>query len=36
MPCVLVIPVADGNPDYLRWVVEETRSPAADGHPRSG
>ena len=24
VPCVLALPVADGNPDYLAWVVAET------------
>jgi periplasmic divalent cation tolerance protein len=30
VPCVCVLPVVDGNPDYLRWLVAETidnRSP---------
>ena len=26
VPCVLALPVVDGNPDYLRWVVTETRN----------
>jgi periplasmic divalent cation tolerance protein len=25
VPCVLALPVVDGNPDYLRWVLEQTR-----------
>ena len=24
MPCVLALAVEIGNPDYLRWVIEET------------
>ncbi|WP_233496155.1 divalent-cation tolerance protein CutA [Geodermatophilus sp. TF02-6] len=27
VPCVIALPLAGGNPDYLRWVVEETRDP---------
>ena len=27
VPCVLALPVVDGNPEYLRWVVAETRTP---------
>jgi periplasmic divalent cation tolerance protein len=29
VPCVLALPVVAGNPDYLRWVVAETRKPDA-------
>ena len=25
-PCVAVLPVAGGNPDYLAWIARETRS----------
>jgi periplasmic divalent cation tolerance protein len=25
VPCVLALPVVDGNPEYLRWVIAETR-----------
>lgn len=25
VPCVVVLPVADGNPDFLDWVAAETR-----------
>jgi len=28
LPCVVGLPIADGNPDYLRWVHEST--PGAD------
>jgi periplasmic divalent cation tolerance protein len=28
VPCVIALPVVDGNPDYLRWVVAETADPA--------
>ncbi len=27
VPCVLALPVVDGNPGYLRWVLAETRAP---------
>ncbi|HEY0699463.1 MAG TPA: divalent-cation tolerance protein CutA [Micromonospora sp.] len=27
VPCVISLPVGDGNPAYLKWVVEETREP---------
>ena len=27
VPCVLVLPVAGGNPAYLRWITAETREP---------
>jgi periplasmic divalent cation tolerance protein len=27
VPCVITLPVVGGNPDYLRWVVRETREP---------
>ncbi len=27
VPCVLALPVLDGNPEYLRWVLEQTRAP---------
>jgi len=26
-PCVVALPVVDGNPDYLRWIEQETREP---------
>ncbi len=29
VPCVLALPVVDGNPDYLRWIVEQTDAPSA-------
>jgi periplasmic divalent cation tolerance protein len=29
VPCVIALPVADGNPDYLAWVLAETRDPAS-------
>ena len=25
VPCVIALPIADGNPDYLRWIAAETR-----------
>jgi len=24
-PCVVAVPIEQGNPDYLSWIVEETR-----------
>jgi periplasmic divalent cation tolerance protein len=27
VPCVIALPLVGGNPDYLRWVVGETREP---------
>lgn len=24
MPCAVSLPILDGNPDYLRWLTEET------------
>jgi periplasmic divalent cation tolerance protein len=27
VPCVLALPVQAGNPDYVRWVIEETSEP---------
>lgn len=27
VPCVLALPVADGNPAYLQWVLDETAGP---------
>ena len=26
VPCVIALPIVDGNPAYLRWVLEETRA----------
>jgi periplasmic divalent cation tolerance protein len=28
VPCVIALPLVDGSPDYLRWVLAETREPA--------
>jgi len=25
VPCVVALPILGGNPDYLRWIEEETR-----------
>src|SRR5258708_352825 len=30
-PCVVVLPIIDGNPDYLRWIGDETVASAASG-----
>ncbi|GAB3191653.1 divalent-cation tolerance protein CutA [Geodermatophilus arenarius] len=27
VPCVIALPLVGGGPDYLRWVVAETREP---------
>ena len=24
-PCVVALPIANGNPDFLRWIADETR-----------
>lgn len=24
VPCVIALPIADGNPDYLAWIAQET------------
>ena len=26
VPCVIALPVVGGNPDYLRWILDETRT----------
>jgi periplasmic divalent cation tolerance protein len=31
VPCVLALPVIDGNPAYLAWVLAETTGPAEPG-----
>ncbi len=28
VPCVVALPIQDGNPDYLAWVAAETAAPA--------
>ncbi|TQM02138.1 divalent-cation tolerance protein CutA [Pseudonocardia kunmingensis] len=28
VPCVIAMPLSGGHPEYLRWVVEETRAPS--------
>jgi periplasmic divalent cation tolerance protein len=28
VPCVIALPIRDGHPEYLQWVVDETRSAA--------
>jgi len=28
VPCVVALPILDGNPDYLKWVAAETTAPA--------
>jgi periplasmic divalent cation tolerance protein len=29
VPCVIALPVVAGNPDYIQWVLAETREPQA-------
>jgi periplasmic divalent cation tolerance protein len=29
VPCVIALPVVGGNPDYIEWVVNQTREPQA-------
>jgi periplasmic divalent cation tolerance protein len=26
-PCVVTLPIEAGNPDFLKWIADETRSP---------
>jgi periplasmic divalent cation tolerance protein len=28
VPSVVAIPIIDGGPDYLRWILEQTEEPA--------
>lgn len=28
VPCVVALPILDGNPDYLNWVASEATAPA--------
>ena len=30
VPCIVALPVADGNPDYIRWVWEMSDCPSLD------
>lgn len=32
VPCVVAWPFADGNPEYLAWIVAQTRPPLAVGN----
>ncbi|MEV7228944.1 divalent-cation tolerance protein CutA [Polymorphospora sp. NPDC051019] len=25
VPCVIALPIASGNPEYIRWILDETR-----------
>jgi periplasmic divalent cation tolerance protein len=36
VPCVLALPVGDGNRDYLTWVIENTGEPDASGLEPAG
>lgn len=29
VPCVIAIPIIEGNPEYLDWIIAETADPAA-------
>lgn len=29
VPCILAIPVVAGNPEYVRWVIDETIEPSS-------
>jgi periplasmic divalent cation tolerance protein len=31
VPCVVATPFVDGNPEYLRWIEDETREPPSFG-----
>ena len=31
VPCVIALPITDGNPDYLAWIISETREPRRPG-----
>jgi periplasmic divalent cation tolerance protein len=34
VPCVAVLPIDGGNPDYIQWILDETlTSPPADSAP---
>lgn len=35
VPCVIALPLVDGHPAYLQWIVAETREPAS-GADRAG
>ncbi len=28
VPCVVALPLSEGNPDFLRWIEQETESPS--------
>lgn len=30
VPCIVVLPIADGNPDFLNWIAEQVAVPKAD------
>jgi periplasmic divalent cation tolerance protein len=29
VPCVIATPLVGGHPEYLKWIVAETREPAS-------
>ena len=30
-PCIVCLPIADGNPDFLKWIKQETVKPQMSG-----
>ena len=26
-PCIVFLPITDGNPDFLKWIADETQAP---------
>jgi periplasmic divalent cation tolerance protein len=34
VPCVVALPIVGANPDYLRWLEEETRDDGAVSQPK--
>jgi periplasmic divalent cation tolerance protein len=28
VPCVIALPISAGNPSYIQWIIDETRSPS--------
>ena len=31
VPCVIALPIVDGNPAYVRWILDETEPGPSDG-----
>lgn len=36
VPCVVALPILEGNPDYLRWLEAEAREPGGAGDEGAG